>query len=145
MIVDCMTDNKTRTVADVRHVFTKYGGNLGTDGCVAFMFQHCGHFIFAPHVNEDAIMEAVLDAGAQDIQTDEEGLTEVVCEVAKFHAVKTSIEHAKLVPESAEITWKPQSETQLSGDEALKMQKLLDALEDLDDVQNVFTNVIISH
>lgn len=145
VIVDCMTDNKTRTVADVRHVFSKHGGNLGTDGCVAFMFQHCGQFLFAPGTHEETVMEAVLDAGAQDIQTDEEGVIEVTCEVSNYHAVKTSLQNANLEPESAEITWKPDAVTELAGEEeGQKMQKMLDALEDLDDVQNVFTNVIIT-
>ena len=144
VIIDCMTDNKTRTVAEVRHVLSKHGGNLGTDGCVAFMFKHCGQFIFAPGTDEEQVMEVALDAGAEDVQADDEGLIEVICEVAAFHAVKTAFESAQLSPETAEITWKPEAETTLEGENGAKMQKLLDALEDLDDTQEVYTNVTIN-
>jgi YebC/PmpR family DNA-binding regulatory protein len=144
VIVDCMTDNKTRTVAEIRHAFSKHGGNLGTDGSVAFMFKHCGQFVFAPGTSEDQVMEAALEAGAEDVQTDEEGVIEVICDVTLFHAVRQGFTQAGLQPETAEITWKPEVETELAGEEGAKMQKLLDALEDLDDTQEVYTNVIIS-
>lgn len=144
VIVDTMTDNKTRTVAEIRHAFSKYGGNLGTDGSVAFMFKHCGQFMFAPGTDEDAVMEAALEAGAEDVVTDEEGVIEVLCAVTEYHAVKTALEAAGFTPEQSEITWKPDVETELEGDDGVKMQKLLDALEDLDDVQEVYTNVIIN-
>ncbi|MDX1667960.1 MAG: YebC/PmpR family DNA-binding transcriptional regulator [Limnobacter sp.] len=144
VIVDCMTDNKTRTVAEIRHAFSKHGGNLGTDGSVAFMFKHCGQFVFAPGTSEEQVMEAALDAGAEDIETDEEGVIEVICDVTDYHAVKKAFEDAGLEPETSEITWKPDVETELEGEDGQKMQKLLDVLEDLDDTQEVYTNVIIN-
>lgn len=144
VIIDCMTDNRTRTVAEVRHALSKHGGNLGTDGSVAFMFKHCGQFIFAPGTNEDSVMEVALEAGADDILTDDEGMIEVICPVAAYHSVKTAFEQANLPFEASEITMKPDTETELEGEEGQKMQKLLDALDDLDDVQQVYTNVIIN-
>ncbi|HKY01653.1 MAG TPA: YebC/PmpR family DNA-binding transcriptional regulator [Burkholderiales bacterium] len=144
IMVDCLTDNRTRTVADVRHAFTKFGGNLGTDGSVAFMFKHCGQLILAPGTSEEKVMEIALDAGAEDIVTNEDGSVEVITPPTnEFHAVKVALEKAGLKPEFAEITMKPENETEFSGDDAVKMQKLLDALESLDDVQNVYTTAVI--
>jgi YebC/PmpR family DNA-binding regulatory protein len=143
VMVDCLTDNRTRTVADVRHAFAKNGGNLGTDGSVAFMFKHCGQFVFAPGTSEDRVMEAALEAGAEDVLTNEDGSIEVVCAFGDFSAVKQGLEKTGLKPEVAEITMKPLSDTALSGDDALRMQKLLDALEALDDVQEVYTTAMI--
>jgi YebC/PmpR family DNA-binding regulatory protein len=142
-MVDCLTDNRTRTVADVRHAFAKNGGNLGTDGSVAFLFKHCGQFIFAPGTNEDKVMEAALEAGAEDVLTNEDASIEVICAPYDFSAVKQGLEKAGLKPELAEITMKPLSETGMSGDDAARMQKLLDALEALDDVQQVYTTALI--
>jgi YebC/PmpR family DNA-binding regulatory protein len=143
VIVDCMTDNRTRTVADVRHAFSKHGGNLGQDGCVAFMFRHVGQLLFAPGTSEDAVMEAALDAGADDVLTDDEGVIEVLCDPGQFSAVKTALESAGLVAEMADVIMKPENEVELMGDDALKMQKLLDALDGLDDVQEVYTNAVL--
>jgi len=143
VMVDCLTDNRNRAVADVRHAFTKYGGNLGTDGSVAFMFKHCGSLIFAPGTNEDQVMEAALEAGAEDIITDADGSIEVVTAPNDFAAVKEALEKAGLKAMHAEVTMKPLNETALSGDDAVKMQKLLDALEDLDDVQDVYTSAVL--
>ena len=144
IIVDCMTDNKVRTVAEVRHAFSKFGGNMGAEGSVAFLFQHCGQFLFAPGVSEDALMEAALDAGADDVLTDDEGGIEVLCGPHDFSAVKQALDAAGFKAEVAEIVMKSATETVFVGDDALKMQKLLDALEDLDDVQQVYTNAIIA-
>ena len=142
VIVDCMTDNRTRTVAEVRHALTKNGGNLGQDGSVAFMFKHCGQFLFAPGTSEEAVMEAALEAGAEDIQTDEEGVIEVICAPADYAAVKAAFEQASLVPEVQGIIMKALNETELTGDDAATMQKMLDALESLDDVQEVYTTAV---
>ena len=142
VIVDCLTDNRTRTVAEVRHAFSKNGGNLGTDGSVAFMFKHCGQFLFVPGTPEDKVMEAAIEAGAEDVLTDEEGGVEVICAPADFSAVKDALEKAGLKAEVAEVTMRPGTETELTGDDAAKMQKLLDALENLDDVQQVYTNAV---
>jgi YebC/PmpR family DNA-binding regulatory protein len=143
IIVDCMTDNRVRTVAEVRHAFSKFGGNMGTEGSVAFLFQHCGQFLFAPGVNEDKLMEAALEAGAEDVVTDDEGGIEVLCPPHDFGAVKQALEAAGFKAEMADVIMKSATETVFAGDDALKMQKLLDALEDLDDVQQVYTNAII--
>jgi YebC/PmpR family DNA-binding regulatory protein len=143
VIVDVMTDNRTRTVAEVRHAFSKYGGNLGTDGSVAFLFKHCGQLLYPPGTSEDAVMEAAIEAGAEDVSSDEEGGVEVVCAPQDFHAVKTALEKAGLKAEVAEITMKPTTETVLTGDDATRMQKLLDVIENLDDVQQVYTNAVI--
>ncbi|RCS58272.1 YebC/PmpR family DNA-binding transcriptional regulator [Parvibium lacunae] len=143
VIVDCMTDNRVRTVAEVRHAFSKHGGNLGTEGSVAFQFTHCGQFLFAPGTSEDAVMEAALEAGAEDVQTDEEGGIEVTCAVNDFSQVKVALEAAGLKAEVAEITMKPQTTIELSGDDAVKMQKILDTLENLDDTQEVYHNAIL--
>jgi YebC/PmpR family DNA-binding regulatory protein len=140
IIVDTMTDNRVRTVAEMRHALSKHGGNLGTEGSVAFQFKHCGQLIFAPGTSEDRVMEVALEAGAEDVLTDEEGAIEVLTTPADFEAVKNALEAAGLVAEMAEVTWRAENSVSLSGDEAAKMQKLLDILEDLDDVQNVFHN-----
>jgi YebC/PmpR family DNA-binding regulatory protein len=140
IIVDTMTDNRVRTVAEMRHALSKHGGNLGTEGSVAFQFKHCGQLIFAPGTSEDRVMEVALEAGAEDVLTDEEGAIEVLTTPADFEAVKNALEVAGLVAEMAEVTWRAENSVSLSGDEAVKMQKLLDILEDLDDVQNVFHN-----
>ena len=143
VIIDCLTDNRTRTVADVRHALTKHGGNLGTDGSVAFQFTHCGQLVFAPGTDEDKLMEVGLEAGAQDILSNDDGSLEVITEPGDFIAVKTALEAAGLKAEVAEITMKPQNELELTGDDAVKMQKILDALENVDDVQQDYTNAVI--
>lgn len=143
IIVDCLTDNNTRTVADVRHAFNKYGGNMGTDGCVSFQFLHCGQLIFAPGTNEDALMEAALDVGADDVLTNDDGSIEVLTAPASFIEVKEALEKKGFIPELAEVTMKPTIETELLGEDGAKMQRLLDAIESLDDVQDVYTNAII--
>ena len=141
-IVDCMTDNRIRTVAEIRHAFSKNGGNLGTDGSVAYMFKHCGQFLFAPGTSEEKVMEAAIEAGAEDIASDEEGGVEVICAPGDFASVKQALEAAGLKADIAEITMKPLTETELAGEDASRMQKLLDALENLDDVQQVYTNAV---
>jgi YebC/PmpR family DNA-binding regulatory protein len=143
VIVDVMTDNRTRTVAEVRHAFSKYGGNLGTDGSVAFLFKHCGQFLFAPGTSEDRVMEVAIEAGADDVASDDDGSIEVLCAPNDFAQVKASLEAAGLKAELAEITMKPMTETALEGDDAARMQKLLDVIENLDDVQEVFTNAVL--
>jgi YebC/PmpR family DNA-binding regulatory protein len=145
IIVDCMTDNKVRTVAEVRHAFSKYGGNLGTEGSVAFMFKHCGQFLYAPGTNEDALMEAALNAGAEDVISDDEGGFEVICPPHDFPAIKQQLEAAGFKAEMAEVIMKPDTETLFEGENAIKMQKLLDALENLDDVQEIYSNAIIEN
>ena len=140
VIVDCMTDTRTRTVAEVRHAFSKHGGNLGTDGSVAFMFRHCGQLLFVPGTSEDRVMEAAIDAGAEDVVTDEEGGIEVICQPGEFGSIKAALEKAGLKAEVAEITMRAETPAPLAGEDAQKMQKLLDALENLDDVQQVYTN-----
>ncbi|MYN14768.1 YebC/PmpR family DNA-binding transcriptional regulator [Pusillimonas sp. TS35] len=142
VVVDCMTDNRTRTVAEVRHAFTKNGGNLGQEGSVAFMFKHCGQFVFAPGTSEEQVMEVALEAGADDVQADDEGVIEVLCAPTSYAAVKVAFEQAGLAPEIQGITMLPQNETELSGDDAVAMQKLLDMLEGLDDVQEVYTTAV---
>lgn len=142
LMVDCLTDNKTRTVADVRHAFTKNGGNLGTDGCVAYQFTHQGYLLFSPDVDENALMEAALDAGATDVITNDDGSFEVITEPNDYPEVKAALEAAGFKAEDGEVTMRPQNETELSGEDAVKMQKLIDALEDLDDVQNVYTSAV---
>jgi YebC/PmpR family DNA-binding regulatory protein len=144
IMVDTMTDNKVRTVAEVRHVFSKYGGNLGSEGSVAFQFKHCGQLILAPGTSEDKVMEVALEAGAEDVITGEDGAIEVITGPAEFEAVKNALEAAGLKPEIAEVTMRPENTTPLAGDDAAKMQKLLDMLEDLDDVQNVYHNAEIA-
>jgi YebC/PmpR family DNA-binding regulatory protein len=143
IMVDCLTDNKTRTVAEVRHAFNKYGGNMGTEGCVVFQFKHCGQMIFAPGTDEEALMDAALEAGAEDIATNEDGSIEVQTGPAEYIAVKDALEAAGFKPEFGEVTMKPEGETPLAGDDALKMQKLLDALEGLDDVQEIYSTAVM--
>ena len=143
LIIDCTTDNRTRTVADVRHALSKHGGNMGTEGSVSFQFRHCGEFLFAPGTNEDTVMEVALEAGADDVVTDpDDGSIDVVCDPAAFDAVSKAFEAAGLTPVSSEITMKPLNEVELKGEDAAKMQKLIDALEDLDDVSNVYTSAV---
>ena len=144
IIVDTMTDNRVRTVAEVRHAFSKHGGNMGTEGSVAFQFKHCGQLIFAPGTSEDKVMEVALEAGAEDVITDEEGAIEVLTSPADFEAVKNALEAAGFTAEMAEVTMRAENTIDMVGDDAIKMQKLLDILEDLDDVQNVFHNATIS-
>jgi YebC/PmpR family DNA-binding regulatory protein len=143
IIVDCMTDNRVRTVAEVRHAFSKFGGNMGTEGSVSFMFKHVGQFLFAPGVDEDKLMEAALESGADDVIADDEGGFEVLCDPNAFAGVKEALEKAGFKADSAEVIMKPDTETVFTGEDALKMQKLLDALENLDDVQEVYTNAVI--
>ncbi|MBS0424481.1 MAG: YebC/PmpR family DNA-binding transcriptional regulator [Proteobacteria bacterium] len=143
VMVDCMTDNRVRTVADVRHAFTKFGGNLGTDGSVSFLFKHCGQLIFAPGTDEDKLIEAALEAGAEDVISNEDGSIEVITAPFEFINVKGALEKAGFKAELAEVTMKPGNEAVLTGDDAVKMQKLLDALENLDDVQDVYTTAIL--
>ncbi len=143
VLVDCLSDNRTRTVADVRHAFTKFGGNLGTDGSVAFLFRHCGQLVFAPGTPEDRLLECALEAGAEDVVTNDDGSLEVITAPPEFPAVKASLEKAGLRAEVAEVTMKPVSETALAGEDAARMQKLLDALESLDDVQEVYTTAVM--
>ena len=140
VIVDCMTDNRVRTVAEVRHAFSKYGGNLGTEGSVAFQFKHAGQFGFAPGASEDKVMEVALEAGADDVVTGEDGSIEVLCAPAEFEAVKEALEKAGLQPELSEVTMRAENTITLEGEDAQRMQKLLDVLEDLDDVQEVYHN-----
>ena len=143
VIVDTMTDNRTRTVADVRHAFSKYGGNLGTDGSVAFLFKHCGQIVFAPGTSEDRVMEAAIEAGAEDVVTNDDGSVEVITGPYDFVAVKDALAGTGLVPAFAEVTMKPATEVELRGEDAVRMQKLLDALEAIDDVQEVYTSAVL--
>ena len=140
IIVDCMTDNKVRTVAEVRHAFSKHGGNMGTEGSVAFQFKHCGQLIFAPGTNEDNVMEVVLESGAEDVITDDDGAIEVLTSPADFETVKNALEAAGLAPEMATVTMRAENPIELTGDDAVRMQKLLDVLEELDDVQEIYHN-----
>ena len=144
IIVDTMTDNRVRTVAEVRHIFSKYGGNMGAEGSVAFQFKHCGQFIFAPGTSEDKVMEAALEAGADDVVTDADGAIEVLCAPLSFEAVKHALEQAGLVPDAAEVTMRAENTVEVAGDDGQRMQKLLDMMEDLDDVQAVFHNAEIA-
>jgi YebC/PmpR family DNA-binding regulatory protein len=143
VLLDCLTDNRTRTVAEVRHAFTKNGGNLGSDGSVAFLFKHVGQFVFAPGTSEEKLMEAALDAGAEDVVANDDGSVEVLSAPNDFHAVKAALEKAGFKPELAEVTMKPASENVLAGGDAARMRSLLDALEGLDDVQSVYTTAVI--
>jgi YebC/PmpR family DNA-binding regulatory protein len=142
VLVDCLTDNKTRTVADVRHAFTKSGGNLGTDGSVAFLFKHCGQFVFAPGTDEGKLMDAAIEAGAEDVITNDDGSLEVITTPNDFAAVRGALEKAGFKAELAEVTFKPTVENTMKGDEAARMQKLLDTLEAIDDVQEVHTTAV---
>jgi len=144
ILVDCMTDNKVRTVAEVRHAFSKHGGNMGAEGSVAFQFKHCGQLIFAPGTSEDKVMEVALEAGADDVITDDDGAIEVLTPYTNFEAVKKALEAAGLKPELAEVTMRADNTIELTGEDAQKMQRLLDVLEDLDDTQEVFHNAELS-
>ena len=144
IIVDCMTDNRMRTVAEVRHAFSRFGGTMGAEGAVAFQFKHCGQLIFAPGTDEDKLMEAALEAGAQDVITDEDGAIEVLTAYPDFEAVKNALEKAGFKPEVAEVTMRAENTVEVTGEDAVKMHKLLDALEDLDDTQAVFHNAALS-
>jgi YebC/PmpR family DNA-binding regulatory protein len=143
IIIDTMTDNRVRTVAEVRHAFSKYGGNMGTDGSVSFQFKHCGQLVFAPGTNEDKVMELALEAGADDVITDDAGAIEVLCAPADLEGVKAALETAGMKPEVAEVTMRAENTVELSGDDALRMQKLLDVIEDLDDTQSVYHNAVL--
>jgi YebC/PmpR family DNA-binding regulatory protein len=143
VMVDCMTDNRTRTVADVRSTFTKHGGNLGGEGSVAFLFKHCGQLVFAPGTNEDALMEAAIEAGAEDVIANDDGSIEVVTAPNDFVTVRTALEKKGFKPGIAEVTFKPTAENTMKGDEAARMQKLIDALENIDDVQEIYTTAVI--
>ena len=143
VMVDCVTNNKVRTVAEVRHAFAKNGGNMGTDGSVAFQFKHCGQFVFAPGTSEEKVMEVGLDAGAEDVATNDDGSVELICPPAEFTQVKTALEAAGLKAEFAEVTMKAMAETPLAGDDGARMQRLLVALEGLDDVQEVYTTALV--
>ena len=140
IIVDCMTDNRVRTVAEVRHAFSKYGGNMGTEGSVAFQFKHCGQLIFAPGTSEDKVMEVALDAGAEDVIAGDDGSIEVLTPPTEFEAVKNALEAAGLKAEIAEVTMRAENPIELTGEDAQRMQKLLDMIEELDDVQDVHHN-----
>ncbi|MCB1927852.1 MAG: YebC/PmpR family DNA-binding transcriptional regulator [Rhodocyclaceae bacterium] len=142
VMVDCLTDNKTRTVADVRHAFSKHGGNMGSDGCVAYQFKHCGQLMFAPGTDEDALMEAALESGADDVVANDDGSIEVLTSPNEFSDIRDALEAAGFRAEFGEVTMKPDNETELAGDDAARMQRLLDALESLDDVQDVYTSAV---
>lgn len=143
LMVDTMTDNKVRTVAEVRHALSKNGGNMGTEGSVAFQFKHCGQIILAPGTSEDKVMEVALEAGAEDVLTDDEGAIEVLTQATDFEAVKTALDKAGLVAGMAEVTYRAENTIELSEDDQVKMQKILDALEELDDVQEVYHNAAL--
>jgi YebC/PmpR family DNA-binding regulatory protein len=143
VMVDTMTDNKVRTVAEVRHALSKHGGNLGTEGSVAFQFKHCGQLLLAPGTSEDAVMEAALDAGADDVLVDEDGAVEVLTSPTAFESVKAALDGAGLTAGMAEVTYRPEVTIDLNDDDRLKMQKIIDALEELDDVQEVFHNAAL--
>ena len=143
VIVDCMTDNRVRTVAEVRHAFSKYGGNMGTEGSVAFQFKHCGQIVLAPGTDESKVMEVALEAGAEDVITGDDGSIEVLSAWTELEAVKAALEAAGLKPEMAEVTMRAENTIELAGDDAARMQKLLDVIEDLDDVQEVFHNALL--
>ena len=144
VMVDCLTDNKTRTVAEVRHAFNKYGGNMGTDGCVAFQFKHCGQMLFAPGTDEGKLMDAAIEAGAEDVVTNDDGSIEVLTAPGDYLTVKEALEAAGFTAEFGQVTMKAENETELSGEDGVRMQKLLDVLESLDDVQDVYTSVVIA-
>ena len=143
VIVDCLTDNRVRTVAEVRHAFTKFGGNMGANGSVAFLFKHCGQLLYAPGTSEDKLMEAALEAGAEDVIAHDDGSLEVVTAPYEFAGIKAKLERAGFKAELAEVTMKPSTETEMPAEDAAKMQKLIDALESLDDVQDVYTNAVL--
>ncbi len=140
IIVDCMTDNRVRTVAEVRHAFSKYGGNMGTEGSVAFQFKHCGQLVFAPGTSEDKVLDVALESGAEDVIAGDDGSIEVLTAPTEFEAVKNALEAAGLKPEIAEVTMRAENTVELGGSDAERMQKLLDVIEELDDVQDVYHN-----
>ncbi len=143
VLIDCMTDNRQRTVSEVRHTLSKHGGNLGQDGCVSFMFKHCGQFLFAPGTSEERVMDVALEAGAEDVQTDDEGVIEVICEPGQYAGVKAAFEAAGLAPEVQGVVMKALSEVELSPEDSERMRKLIDTLEGLDDVQEVYTTAVL--
>ncbi|MEY3514425.1 MAG: hypothetical protein RL420_1448 [Pseudomonadota bacterium] len=143
IMVDTMTDNKVRTVAEVRHALSKHGGNMGTEGSVSFQFKHCGQLIFAPGSDEDKIMEVALDNGADDVISGDDGAIEVLTPLATFEQVKNALSAAGLHAELAEVTFRPENTIEIEGDDAVKMQKILDVLEDLDDVQEIYHNAAL--
>jgi YebC/PmpR family DNA-binding regulatory protein len=144
IIVDCLTDNKTRTVADVRHAFSKFGGNMGTDGCVAYQFTHCGTLLFSPEIDEAQLIEKAIELGANDVVTHEDGAVEIITPPYEFTTIKQALETDGLHAEIGEVTMRAQNDIELSGEDAERMQKILNALEDLDDVQAVYTNAILN-
>jgi YebC/PmpR family DNA-binding regulatory protein len=144
VIVDTLTDNRTRTVAEVRHAFTKFGGNMGSEGSVGFLFKHCGQLLYAPGTDEDKLMEAAIDAGAEDVLVHGDGSLEVITDPHDFARIRAAVEAAGFRAELAEVTMKPANETEMAGEEAARMQKLLDALETLDDVQDVYTTAALA-
>ena len=143
VVVDCLTDNRTRTVAEVRHAFSKNGGNLGSDGSVAYLFKHCGLFVFAPGTSEDQVMETGLEAGAEDVVKNDDGSVELICAPNDFASIKEALDQAGLKPELAEVTMKPLNESALGGDDAARLRRMLEALESLDDVQDVYTTAVL--
>ena len=143
IIIDTMTDNRVRTVAEVRHALSKHGGNMGTEGSVAFQFQHCGQLIFAPGTSEDRVMEVALEAGAEDVLSHDDGVIEVLTSAGDFEAVKNALQTAGFVAEEATITMRAQNTIELEGEDAVRMQKLLDVLEDLDDTHEIFHNAAL--
>ena len=144
VIVECLTDNRNRTLAEVRHAFARNGGNLGADGSVAFLFRRCGRMLFAPGADADRVMEVAADNGADEVEADDDGGVEVVSPPEKFPALLEALQAAGMKPDFAEVVMRPDNETALSGDDARKARKLLDALEDLDDTQRVHTNASFS-
>ncbi|MBA1146261.1 YebC/PmpR family DNA-binding transcriptional regulator [Ectothiorhodospiraceae bacterium WFHF3C12] len=143
IMVDCMTDNRNRTVSEVRHAFNKCGGNLGTDGCVAYMFDQKGVIIFPPDSDEDRIMEAALEAGAEDIVNNDDGSIELLTAPEDYHQVKEALDEAGLAPADAEVTMRPETTVAVEDEDGRKTLRLIEMLEDLDDVQNVYSNAEI--
>ncbi|MEX1082253.1 MAG: YebC/PmpR family DNA-binding transcriptional regulator [Halofilum sp. (in: g-proteobacteria)] len=144
IMVDCLTDNRNRTVGEVRHAFSKFGGNLGTDGSVAFLFDHTGVISYPPGTDEDALMEAAIEAGADELIGDDEGGLDVLVAPEQFTALREALIAAKLEPAEAEITMRPQNGVEVGGEDAPRVLRLLEALDDLDDVQNVYSNADLS-
>jgi YebC/PmpR family DNA-binding regulatory protein len=143
-LVECTTDNRNRTVSEVRHAFSKHGGNLGTDGSVAYLFSKTGMFLFPPGSDDERIMEEAISAGAQDVEVNEDGSIEVLATPEEFEAVGNAFKDAGLIAEVAEVVQRPATETELSGEEADTIEKLIEMLEDLDDVQEVYTNAVFA-
>jgi len=144
IMVDCLTDNRNRTVSEIRHAFSKAGGNLGTDGSVAYLFSQQGVLTFAAGSDEEQVMEAALEAGAEDITTNDDGSIDVITTPDAFLDVKEAMISAGLTPEMGEVTMQPSTSVDLELEDAQKVLRLVDALEDLDDVQNVYANYDIS-